>query len=246
MFAGGRDLEGTPRSRLPPHVDEVGTARVCAERGCDDRSFERQRLLSRRVPADVPQMRSDEHAGAIRQCRFASIGHRHDQVMADPRGLQRTGQQSARAVQLAAQRQLAIEFDAREWPRRQSLRRHENADRDGEVEPASFLGQVGRREVDRDAARRKLVAAIGQRRAHPVLALLDRGFEQPDHREGRQAGPDVDFDPHQRRLETLRRATEKRGERHDGSAGKEWCCRYAATAWDAQAENRSLSLRMPA
>ncbi len=207
VFAGGRDLERTPRSGLPPHIDEIGTARVCTGRVRDDRRFQRQRLLSRRVPADVPQVRGDEHAGAMRECRLASIGHRHDQVVAGPRGLQRTGQQSTRAVQLAAERQLAIQFDAREGPRRQSLRRHENADRDGEVEPAAFLGQVGRREVHRDAACRKLVATIGQRRTHPVLALLDRGFEQADHRKGWQARPDVDFDPHQRRLETLWRAT---------------------------------------
>ncbi len=51
---------------------------------------------------------------------------------------------------------------------------------------AAFLQDVGRREIDRDAARRQREAERGQRRAHPLARFGDRLVRQADDIERRQ------------------------------------------------------------
>jgi hypothetical protein len=56
----------------------------------------------------------------------------------------------------------------------------QNAERHGQVEARTFLANVGRRQVDGDLGRRNVVAAIFQRRAHPVAAFADGRVRQAD------------------------------------------------------------------
>jgi hypothetical protein len=93
---------------------------------------------------------------------------------------------------------------------------HEDARGDREVEPAAFLGQVRRSQVDGHAAGREFEAAVGQSRTHAVLALLDGRFEQADDGKRGQARAHVDLDPDHGRVESLQSAAQLRGERHHG------------------------------
>jgi hypothetical protein len=62
--------------------------------------------------------------------------------------------------------------------------------RDRQIEAAALFGQLGRRQVDRDASGRKRIAGIQQRRAHALAALAHHGSRQTDDGEIRQATAD--------------------------------------------------------
>ena len=65
---------------------------------------------------------------------------------------------------------------------------------------------------------RELVAGVLQRRAHAVLALLDRALRQPDHGHLRQARGDVDLDLDEQRVDAVNGAGQDGGE-HQWSPG---------------------------
>jgi hypothetical protein len=88
--------------------------------------------------------------------RFRRIRLRqHERAAVAPRS-EHHRQRSADGAKRAAQCELAREFVSRERRKRDLPGRRENAERNGQVEAARFLGQVRRREIDRDLARRKL------------------------------------------------------------------------------------------
>ena len=67
----------------------------------------------------------------------------------------------------------------------QHAQRRQQAERDRQVVMAAFLGQIGRRQVDDDAARRQRQPDGVQRRLHPFAAFLHRLVGQAD---GQEAG----------------------------------------------------------
>ena len=88
--------------------------------------------------------------------------------------------------------------------------RGHQAERDRQVVMAAFLGQVGGREIDGDAAGRQRQAGGDQRRAHPLLGFRHRLVGQADDVEGRQAGRDLHLHVDGAGLDAL--------ERHGGDA----------------------------
>jgi hypothetical protein len=98
--------------------------------------------------------------------------------------------------------------------------RSEDAERDRKVEAPALLRQLGGREVDRDAARRKLEPAVHERRAHAVLRLLHLGVGQADHREAREAVGEAGLDGGWRRLERGKGAAVQVHQRHCGAMVK--------------------------
>ena len=91
--------------------------------------------------------------------------------------------------------------------------RREDAERDRQIERRAGLADVGRRQVDGDAVRRKLEAGVADRAAHAIAALAHAGVGQADHRERRQAERHVHlhmdragFDAEERRRSAGRRA----------------------------------------
>jgi hypothetical protein len=54
---------------------------------------------------------------------------------------------------------------------------------------------IGRREVDRDAPRWDLEAAVAERTPHPLARLQDGAAREADDRQTGQAEGDVDLDP---------------------------------------------------
>ena len=67
------------------------------------------------------------------------------------------------------------------------------ADRHRQVEGGAVLADIGRGEVDGDAARRKVVTGVLDRRLDAVLALLDRPFGEADGGELGQALGNIDL-----------------------------------------------------
>jgi hypothetical protein len=116
--------------------------------------------------------------------------------------------------QLSAQRQLAGEFVTIELPDRDLFRRRQNPQCDGQIETTAFLRQLRRRQIDRDASRRKFETAIEDRGANTLAALLHLGFGQPDNSEGRQAIGQIDLHGNGRRFKTGECAAVQDGKRH--------------------------------
>ncbi len=79
--------------------------------------------------------------------------------------------------------------------------RGQHAERDWQIERRAGLADVGRRQVDGYAVRRKLEAGVADRAAHAVAALAHARVGQADHLKRRQAERDVDFDLHQAGLD---------------------------------------------
>ena len=73
---------------------------------------------------------------------------------------------------------------------RQDIQRREQRQRDGQVEMAAFLGQVGGGEIDGDAFGRQRDGQGAERRAHPVAGFRDGLVRQSDDRKAWQPGGD--------------------------------------------------------
>ena len=101
--------------------------------------------------------------------------------------LERHGERAANRAQVAGERELAGELVSRCRRHRKLSRGDENAERDGQIEASRFLGQIGRRQVDGDFARRKFEMRVLQRCAHAIAALLHCGFGQADKVESGQS-----------------------------------------------------------
>jgi len=93
---------------------------------------------------------------------------------------------------LAVERQLADEYRPVEVAER-LLRRDQDADRDRKVVGRAFLTQVGRGEVDRDAAEREGEPGVLDRGADTVSCLLDGCVSKPDDGEPADAIRDIDL-----------------------------------------------------
>ena len=83
-------------------------------------------------------------------------------------------------------------------------RRHQ-AERDRQIVVAAFLGQVGGREIDGDAAGRQREPGGDQGRADPFARFGNRFVGQADDGEGRQARRDLHLDVDGPHLDALER-----------------------------------------
>ena len=90
----------------------------------------------------------------------------------------------------------------------------QDAQRNGQVEAARFLGQVRRRQIGRDAPRRHLEAAVLQRGADAVARFLHFRIRQADDRKRGQAIGKVDFDTYLGRLHASQGAAFQDGQTH--------------------------------
>src|ERR1022692_1300965 len=142
------------------------------------------------------------------------VGHDH-WVSCDGSGESRR-QNRLHRPQFAAQRELTVQFTSCQLGTGvdQLTGSNEDPDGDREVESTAFLGQVGGRQVDRDAPRRKLEIGVDERRPHTILALLHHDFGETDDVEGRESRADVDFDSHLRCIDSALLSAEYGGDGH--------------------------------
>ena len=102
----------------------------------------------------------------------ASGPHAAGQIRPSPRALApiAAGSTPATARDRAVEAELAQHREARQRVVRDRADRRHQPERDRQVVVAAFLGQVGGREIDGDAARRQRQPGRDQRRAHPLAA----------------------------------------------------------------------------
>ena len=133
--------------------------------------------------------------------RFRPAGRRADQAFAAGIGADRGRQHAGDRRDRAVEAELAQHGEARQRVVRNGADRRHQAERDRQVVMAAFLGQIGGREIDGDAARRQRQPGRDQGRAHPLARLRHGLVGQADDGEGRQArrdlhlhvdGPDLD------------------------------------------------------
>ena len=88
----------------------------------------------------------------------------------------------------------------------------EDTQRNRQIVAPAFLGQIGGRQIDRNAPHRKFEVGSLQGRAHPILRLFDLGLRQTNDGERRQAVGQMRFHGNQRRMHTGKGATEQHSE----------------------------------
>jgi hypothetical protein len=98
-----------------------------------------------------------------------------------------------------------------------------DANRDGKIEAAAFLGQIGGSQVDSDAPGRELELGVCESRTHAVLAFPHGGFRKSDDVEGWEPGAYVDFHPNLKRVDSALFPTKYGGDRHKNiPLNEEW------------------------
>lgn len=194
MAAGGGDLERAPGLVLAAHVGQVGAAGQRAGGGGQGRRRARQHPVPGEVGVDREQVVAGMDAGGGGAGGLRAVGGGHEQGAARRGRGQAGGEHAGNRAQLAGEGELAEEFLALQRGQRDEAVGGEDAEGDGQVEAAAFLGQVRRRQVDGDVALRELEAGVEQRGAHAVLALAHGGLGQADDGKAGQAGAEVDLD----------------------------------------------------
>ncbi|MNX98034.1 hypothetical protein D3C86_1304200 [compost metagenome] len=196
VAAGRGDLEGALGAGVALDVGQVGIARgAVAGRGAHAGPAVVARI-------DGPAAAGDELAHHVEQVpgpvhlrtghQRGLLGAVQGQHQPHGRALRVGGhghrERAAHGAQFARQRQLAGELVAGEAGVLDLPAGREDAQRDGQVEAARVLRQIGRGEVDDDLlVGRKFEPGVLDRRAHAFARLLDLGLGQPDQREARQA-----------------------------------------------------------
>ena len=169
---------------------------------------------------DIQQPVGPQDANAIDERRLACAGHRQHEA-ARPTSVarlaqgQRHRQGTSHRSEFAAQRQLPGELQALQQPEVDFTEGRQDADGDGQIETAGLLGQVGRREVDRDT----LVVGEGQAGVaecspYALSCLLDLGVGEANEGEGGQSVGEVHLNGDFWRPEPVQRAAADGGKGH--------------------------------
>jgi hypothetical protein len=193
---GNRDLERAPRDTLPDDVSQI--RRVGGHDRREDRWLGNGKAAHPRQVCDgVAQARGGMHRDAAHRGRLVDVGVRHDR-RGEP-AVTRRGHQRHRArhrAEATVERHLTDQRHLGE-PRRVELTRGgEDADRHREVVAGALLREVGRGQVDRDATRRQLEAAVAQGAAHALARLEHRAAGQSHDREPGEPERDVHLHAH--------------------------------------------------
>ena len=208
MTACGRQLERAPGAFLAAHVGEVG-------RGCGAVAVRRERRLglqlelAAQVGGGLGEM-PDRHRGDAGESRLARrVGRTEETLGTEPPCALGDGEDAADAPQPPVERELADRGGALERAARELLRRREQRERDRQVEAGALLAQLGRREVDRDAARREVQLGGGDPAANALARLLAGAVGEPDDREAGNAVANVRLDVDPSRLEADERMRDR-------------------------------------
>ena len=154
-----------------------------------------------------------------RECPFARIGGGENQAAPGAPRRDRAGDRSSHGLDGAVEGKLPEHLGRGERLDRKLSRRGQDPERDGEVEPAAFLRQLGRPEIDDDAAVRVAEVRCKEGGPDPVLALPHGRGRKTDQGGSRQPSAQVDFDVDGKRVEPEQRPRANECERH-GTRGR--------------------------
>ena len=146
----------------------------------------------------------------LAQAASGPHARRADQSFAARIGADGGGQHAGDRRDRAVEAEFAEHGEAGQRIVRNGADRRHQAERDRQIVVAAFLGQIGGREIDGDAAGRQRQPGGDHRRAHPLARLGDRFVGKADDGEGRHARRDLHLDIDGSDLDAL--------ERHRGDA----------------------------
>jgi hypothetical protein len=112
---------------------------------------------------------------------------------------QGASENSGNLPKAAIEGQLTDAFQSIEGGGRQLPTGTEDAEGNGEIEAPSLFGEIRGREIDDNAPRWELEAAVLDGCSHPVTRLAHGRLGQADDGKGRQTGAEIAFYQHLRR-----------------------------------------------
>jgi len=220
VFPCRRDLQCALGRRLTLHLGQVGPGQ---------RRRVGRRLRARQRLGRVAGQQGGHHLGQVTRTVHHLVAHLggelrtvpgQDQAAATAAAARRQGQRQgpAHRAQFTGQRQFARTFTGRQALRAQHPGCGQHPQRDGQVEAAAFLGQLGWRQVDGDALVVRVgQAALLQRRAHTFAAFLHLGLGQAHQHEAGQAVGQLHLDLHLGSVQAVQGTAVNHGQRHQQS-----------------------------
>ena len=185
MPAGGRHLQRALGGFLALDIGEI--------EGMDGKILHlRTRPGEDLAALEVIDQRDDggrrQHLDLAGPGRLAALGRGADQAAPGGRGRDGRGQHAGDGIDAPVQPELPQHRVMGQLLARQHAHLHQHPQRDGQIEMAALLQQIGGREIDGDAAGRQSEPDGDQRGTHPLPALADRLVGQADDGEAGQAG----------------------------------------------------------
>ena len=217
MPAGRGDLGGASRDELASQVEEVRPGRLPGSRpgGLGKR---RDRPGAEHVLDGRRQVRNGDDVDAFDRAGFERAGGRkHDLLEAGVARRERQAEGAAHPSHLAAEAEFADEHAASRAGRTGAAE-PEEAERHREIESGAALSKIGRRQVDRDGARRDREAGVAQRGPHAIARLAHAGVGKPDDGEAGEPVGGIDLDVEHAGLEPQGGGGVDAGE-HESSSG---------------------------
>ena len=141
----------------------------------------------------------------LAQAASGAAGGRAHQALAARIGADGGGQHAGDRRDRAVEAEFAQHGEARQRIVRNGADRRHQPECDRQIVMAAFLGQIGRCEIDGDAAGRQRKARCDQGRAHPLARFGDGFVGQADNGEGRQARRHLHLDVDRPNLDALER-----------------------------------------
>ena len=180
--AGGGDLQGALGVLLAAHLGKVFLRRAAGrEQGGGIDRAEVDGTLAGEEIDHLAEATGAVNRQAIDQRPFTGVLLRHDEAVDLPgAGGDGDRQYAAHRLDPAVEGELAHEQVAFAWQGIDDAGGEEQADRHGEVEGGAVFADIGRGEIDGDAAGGEGVAGVFDRRLDAILALLDRPVRQAD------------------------------------------------------------------
>ena len=195
-----RDLQRTLGAFLAPDVGHVGRAQSPDHL---PRRGRRERRAARQVIDRLPQPLRRNHRHRAHPRGLGPAGGRADQHPPFLGRGHRGGQRARDRDQPPVQRQFPQRHHAFKLVRGQHLQHRQHRKRNGQVEMRTLLGQVGGRQVHRDALVRHRDRHGAEGRADTLARLADGLVGQADDGEGRQPGRDRRLHLDQPRLDPV-------------------------------------------
>ena len=156
-----------------------------------------------------------QQGDAAHQGGFRGVGRGEDQGAPAAGGLSGKGQGAVHRTQLAGEGELPGKFVACQALGRDLAGCGEDAEGDGQIKAATFLGQIGGGQIDRDASLGKFKQGGLQRGAHPIAGFAHLDIRQTHQREGREPVGEMNLHLDFRGEETDEGAACQGGQTHD-------------------------------
>ncbi len=188
VAAGRRDLERALGRLLPFHLGEVGAE---ARRLRLARGRRREHRAAAEMVEQGDEVGRRDDLDVAGPGRLRPLGGGADEAEASRRGVHRRQQHSGRRRDPAVEPELADGDIAGQRLRIDRPERRQHPERDRQVVMRPLLGQIRRRQVDRDPLGRKRQPDRGEGGMDPLAALGHGLVRQADDEEFRQAGRDL-------------------------------------------------------